>query len=70
MDKDYRSIEYISIKRKFGNKEFTLNYNGSYIDNLVGPSIIGTAGEYQVFYEPGWGAANRIIFNRTGLQHG
>ncbi len=68
MNNDYRIIEYRTIKRKLGDKEFKLNYNGSYIDNLAGPTVISITGEYRVFFDPGWGATNRIIFDETGLQ--
>lgn len=69
MDKDYRIIEHTMIKRKLGDKEFKLNYNGSYIDNLAGPTVISITGEYRVFLDSGWHATDRIIFDETGLQH-
>jgi len=67
MNKDYRLIGHITIERKMGCKEFKLHYNGSYIDNMAGPTIILADGGYYMYYESGWDVLKSSFIDRTGL---
>lgn len=67
MDSYTRVIQSHDIFVNYGTIRWSIQYNGSYYNDLVGVSSVEVNGMYFIYSAPGFGVSPHTIVDETGI---